>query len=554
MKRIKIGIAATGIAILAIVAIVWGTSKLLENSKNSAVERSTRENLLLASAIAQHGNEFFASVTRPSLVIANAYTENHTAPAELFIQARLPLPSMVMDYTHFSINGACVWSYKGGCVETNAHKLRNRADFEYFESHPDATIFVSRTYQSQRLKQKVFFVSRSLRNKNNQLAGVIRTYVDPLAFIETYKPLLKNDLSRIALVGKDGFIRARLFGDGRFTYDDDVKQRPLNIADATEPSGSKINIAGFDGVEQIISWKTLESAPLFIASATPLVLELTDYHNLRRQQIGVAGVLILAVIGIYLAFMYWRRLVDIEFTLFRQKLENAEEVNRVKTTIVSTVAHELRTPLSAIVGFTELISLMTKEDITRDYANTASAGANKLSMIIDNMLDLAKIDEGRGDKKIDVIELQSFLEKTAAFYAGTARKQSIDMLAEVTQSITIQCNEEGLSRILSNLVNNAIKFTRSGSITLRARPEGANAVVIEVEDTGIGIPQEDIPKLFERFSHIDQQRRPGGQGSGLGLSLVKELLHFMGGEISITSELNVGTRFSLWLPSKPPGA
>lgn len=235
-----------------------------------------------------------------------------------------------------------------------------------------------------------------------------------------------------------------------------------------------------------------------------------------------------------------------------QKLRDAEELNRVKTAIISTVAHELRTPLSAIVGFTELIGMTTKEDATRDYANTASSGANKLSLIIDNMLDLSKIDEGRFESKTESIELRSFLEKTAALYTQAANNQNIGLLIDVAQPVSMRCNETALSRTLFNLLNNAIKFTRKGTVTLRAQRDGANDVLIEVEDTGIGIPQQDIPQLFERFSTIDQQRHPQGKGSGLGLSLVKELVTMMGGEITVTSELNQGTRFTLRLPATPP--
>ena len=106
--------------------------------------------------------------------------------------------------------------------------------------------------------------------------------------------------------------------------------------------------------------------------------------------------------------------------------------------------------------------------------------------------------------------------------------------------------------MLFNLLNNAIKFTKSGTVTLRARQDDVNAIMIEVEDSGIGIPQEDIPKLFERFSDVDKQRHPEGKGSGLGLSLVKELVTVMAGEISVSSELNHGTRVSIRLPVNPP--
>ena len=110
-----------------------------------------------------------------------------------------------------------------------------------------------------------------------------------------------------------------------------------------------------------------------------------------------------------------------------EALKQANKLNQVKTAIISTVAHELRTPLSAIVGFTELISLKTTDEEIRDYANTASRGAKKLSMIIDNMLDLSKIDEGRFESKIELVELKTFIENVVALFTQVAHEKKIDL-------------------------------------------------------------------------------------------------------------------------------
>ena len=548
----KTKIIASALLVLAITGIVTVTERQSATTKNVILDRATNENLLLATAIAKHGDAIFTSLTRPSVVIANAFANNDDKSTRAFIQHRVLLPASVLDITQYDANGRCVWSFNDRCANIGAHHPDHRADIDYFQSRPDATIYVSRTYASSSLKRLTFSLSKPLRSKTKGFGGVIRTYIDPSNLIQNYQSLLKNEIARIALVGKDGYIRTRIFGDDRVTHDDDVRDRPVNRAAQSSKDGTKIVKAPSDGKELIIAWKSLESFPLYIISSTSLELELSPYAESHRQSISSAFLMILAAIGIYFAFLYWRRVTDKELELSRQKLVDAEELNRIKTSIVSTVAHELRTPLSAIVGFTELIGMTTKEDATRDYANTASSGANKLSLIIDNMLDLSKIDAGRFDRKTESIALKPFLEKTAELYAQAAHNQGIELLSEVAAPIALQCNEAALSRILFNLLNNAIKFTPSGSVTLRAKQDDTTAVVIEVADTGIGIPKKDIPKLFERFSDIDRQRHPQGKGSGLGLSLVKELVTLMGGEINVSSELNQGTCFSIRLPVTPP--
>jgi hypothetical protein len=548
----KIKVIASGLALLAISGLAVITTKNIEAIKASIMERSTQDNLLLAKAIGKHGNQLLEATMTPSLVLAQEISANKNLPLENYRSRSLPLPMDALDLVNFDANGRCLWAYLEGCNAINSRKRGQTADYEYFQSHPAATLFVSRTYQSQRLKKMVFTISRPKWTKTNDFNGVIRTFIDPLIFIESYQDLLKNKFARIALVGNDGFTRARLYGDGRITVDDNAMQSVHNTAIQSSASGTLLSTDPHDGSTRLLAWQALIAYPLYITSSTSLEIELSPYAKAKRAGIGSVIVMILAVIGIYLAFMHWLHVSDMALSLAKQKLGNAEDLNRVKTTIVSTVAHELRTPLSAILGFTELIGLMTKDELTRDYANTASVGAHRLSKIIDNMLDLSKIDAGRFDKKIEPIEIKHFIEMTAALYAQAVRNQKIELLIDVPQPITIECNETALSRVLFNLLNNAIKFTKTGSVTLRAKQDDANAVMIEVEDSGIGIPQEDIPKLFERFSDVDKQRHPEGKGSGLGLSLVKELVTLMGGEISVSSKVNHGTRVSIRLPVAPP--
>jgi two-component system sensor histidine kinase BarA len=548
----KIKVIASGLALLAIIGLAVITKKNVEAIKASIAERSTQDNLLLVKAIGKHGNQLLEATMTPSLVLAQEISANKNLPLENYRSRSLPPPMAFLDLVNFDANGRCLWAYLEGCTAINSRKRGQTADFEYFQSHPAATLFVSRTYQSQRLKKMVFTISRPKWTKTNDFNGVIRTFVDPKIFIDSYQDLLKNNLARISLVGNDGFTRARLTGDGRITVDDDVTQSLPNTATQSNDNGTIISTDLDDGSTRMVAWQAMTDYPLYITSSTSIKLELSPYAKAKRAGIGSVIAMILAVIGIYLAFMHWLHVSNMALALSKQKLGNAEDLNRVKTTIVSTVAHELRTPLFAILGFTELIGLMTKDELTRDYANTASVGAHRLSMIIDNMLDLSKIDAGRFDKKLELIEIKHFIETTAALYAQAVRNQKIELLIDVPQPITIECNETALSRVLFNLLNNAIKFTKTGSVSLRAKQHDTNTVVIEVEDSGIGIPQEDIPKLFERFSDVDKQRHPEGKGSGLGLSLVKELVTVMGGEISVSSRVNHGTRVSIQLPLNPP--
>lgn len=298
----KTKIIASALLLLTIISIFAVTEQQTGTTRDVILDHAGQENLLLATAIAKHGDELFTSLTRPSLVIATAFTKHDDESARRFIRQRVLLPASVLDITQYDARGRCVWSYIGRCTGTGTHNAEHHSDVAYLQDNPDATIHVSRTYQSHSLQRLTFRLSRPLRSKTHEFGGVISTFVDPLALIQTYKPLLKNEIARIALIGKDGYIRTRMFGSGRITHDDDVQQRPVNASARSTDSGMKIVKAPSDGRDMMIAWKALESFPLYIISATPVDLELSPYAKSRRETIAAAFILILAAIGIYLAF------------------------------------------------------------------------------------------------------------------------------------------------------------------------------------------------------------------------------------------------------------
>ena len=405
------------------------------------MERVTQDNLVLAKAIAKHGNKFLEAAMTASMVLAKEINTRKNLPLLNHFSQSQPLPKEIIDLVNYDANGRCLWSYLERCTAINSRERVHTADLEYFQSHPLATLFVSRTYKSQSFKRIVFAISLPVWTKTNDFKGVIRTFIDPMIFIDSYRDLLKNNSARIGLVGNDGFTRARVYGDGQITFDNDVTQIAANTVARSNVSGTVISTDPQDGSTRMFAWQALTTYPLYITSSTSLEIELSPHAKAKRAGIGFEIAMILAVIGIYLAFMHWSHFYDFALALTKQKLRNSEELNRVKSTIVATVAHELRTPLTAILGFTELISLTTKDEVTRDYANTASVGAHRLSLIINNMLDLSKIDAGCFENKIEPIEIKHYLETTAALYSQAIRNQKIELLIDAPQPITIECNE-----------------------------------------------------------------------------------------------------------------
>jgi signal transduction histidine kinase/CheY-like chemotaxis protein len=232
--------------------------------------------------------------------------------------------------------------------------------------------------------------------------------------------------------------------------------------------------------------------------------------------------------------------------------EAAEKANVAKSTFIATMSHELRTPLNAILGFSELMSFDTLA--THSQKETLAiinrSGAHLLSMIND-VLDISKIEAGCVALDIQAVDLIELLNDIGVMInIRAANKQlafTLDIAPDITQFIKVDSGK--LRQILINLLGNAIKFTRQGSVILRAYTSSTlpPLLIIEVIDSGVGIPEDKQAELFHPFIQLVQEN-VDTEGTGLGLAISKDLIELMGGQISVHSEIGVGTTFKIELP------
>ena len=237
------------------------------------------------------------------------------------------------------------------------------------------------------------------------------------------------------------------------------------------------------------------------------------------------------------------------------------EMNRLKSDFLATMSHELRTPLNSIIGFSEVLSGSEQlQERQRRYAANIQTSGRMLLGMINDILDLAKIESGKMEVRTEDFSIRDVCEGLAALARPIAERKNIDLECRLDEAIPLLRQDAGkLRQILYNLLSNAIKFTpEGGRVSLRAHAEGRH-VVIEVADTGIGIAEEDRDKIFEKF------RQAGGsgqgdavltrehQGTGLGLSIVRELTKLLGGDVHLESRLGQGSTFTVRVPLQLPG-
>jgi signal transduction histidine kinase len=231
-----------------------------------------------------------------------------------------------------------------------------------------------------------------------------------------------------------------------------------------------------------------------------------------------------------------------------QAKEAAESANRMKSEFLANMSHELRTPLNGILGFAELLEMELDDPEQRDYAQTIKSSGEHLLTLVTAVLDLAKIEAGRMSFYPALVDLPALLREVVALQRGHAQQKDISLvLTEHELPPQVFADPVRLRQILLNLTHNALKFTTQGGVTVRACVEGKQ-VRIEVSDSGCGIAPAEQAMIFEKFRQSDASVTRLHQGTGLGLTLAKELVEHMGGSIGVNSTPGVGSTFHLLLP------
>ncbi len=242
------------------------------------------------------------------------------------------------------------------------------------------------------------------------------------------------------------------------------------------------------------------------------------------------------------------------FNAMNVRTAKAQEANLAKTTFLANMSHEIRTPINAIMGMDELILREDINEETRGYAVNIKEASLTLLDLINDILDFSKIEQGRMEVTAEDYDIRQLINSVLIMISVKAEEKKLKLVPHISSDLPrgLKGDEKRIREIMINLLNNAVKYTHEGSITFSVThekgDEGNIVLIIKVSDTGIGIKESDMDRLFNQFERLDHKHNRNIEGTGLGLAITANLIRIMGGTIDCDSTYGVGTTFTARIP------
>ena len=277
--------------------------------------------------------------------------------------------------------------------------------------------------------------------------------------------------------------------------------------------------------------------------------------NVISAALAVVGVLIFIILLSYRKSRQTTKKLEIAKDKLNEARNAAEAANQAKSEFLANMSHEIRTPMNAIIGFTGLLNEQIEEPKLKSFVKTIQSAGNNLLTLINDILDLSKIEAGKLEIDKKTTNPHDLFSELGNIFMMKMREKNLDFILEIDPVIpkSLQLDAVRLRQVLLNLIGNAVKFTDTGFVQLIARTDNKDTIhskldlLIDVEDTGIGIAEDQQGKIFQEFEQATGQDVKRFGGTGLGLSISKRLVSLMGGEITLKSQLTKGSTFTIKL-------
>jgi len=331
------------------------------------------------------------------------------------------------------------------------------------------------------------------------------------------------------------------------------RRKVVSVADATKDSRFKTLEIGYAPRSCLVM--PLESPRRLVGALTLARREVQPFTSIEQALMQIiANQAAISIDNARLYTAQQHQLAEIAAQKRELEIANAQigEISRLKSAFLANMSHELRTPLNAILGFSEILKdnlVELTQDQRQECLENIHASGKHLLELVNDVLDLSKIEAGRMELAYDRFEVQSAVREVHNVIRSLSERRDIDLAINVQpEDLDVRADKSKFKQVLYNLLSNAIKFTPvGGRVWVNAKADGGE-LVVDVGDTGVGIPTEHQSRIFDEFYQLDSATTRQVEGTGLGLSLTRRLIDLHGGEISLQSMPGEGSVFTFRLP------
>ena len=540
--------AATLIAIAAVVASYFA---LLDNARVQARARAEENMRSVSFALAQHIERTIDQADQIGRVMRLQYVrgEAFASFARLYkeIDPDLYTQLALIDQTGFSVFSTLPGS-----------KPVDLSDRKHFRVHADGDgkdfLYISEPLVGRVSKKLTLELSRRVDSAAGKFLGVTVISINPEEFTSVYRRLV-GDSGVVALTGFDGITRIRVDKNG-FTFGQDTSKLPWFGSVLASDHGFAEIEGSVDGLRRLMAFQQIPKLSMYVTVQL-------SFAEIESKYLGgyvsylpaTAGLIILILLLLFFLSVRMQRLNErlarsnIDLTTSMALAKQAEES---KPQFFANISHELRTPLHGILGHSQLLTLETLPEDAMESAESIHQSAKHLLEIVNQVLDLSKAELGEHLAEMSQVAVRVVFDEVVKLHAADAAQRGLALNLRVDPEVPelVVTDATLLKQILHNLVSNALKFTDKGSVSVRVVVNAAH-LLVEVKDTGRGISVEDQGRVFNSYTQVQQFETRTIRGTGLGLSLARQLASLLGGEIGLSSLAGEGSIFWLTLPLRP---
>jgi len=539
----RVALAVTWLVAALLIAAAWGAVvELTQRDRQEALARAERDSGNLAQIIAEQATRAISDTDRilDFLAFDLGRLGSDRPEAKDILRNATKDSDLLVQMAYADAAGMML----GTSVDDSPTKV-DLSDREHFLVHKNGTVnglFISKPVFGRASGKWSIQLSRRISARDGSFAGIMVASLDPFYFSRTFQDLDVGPYGLVSMVGRDGVLRART-GLSDQTIGRDMSRSPVIQAALLQSQGFMRTVSPIDGVVRLVSFRALANYPLIVLAGFDEAQFMAQARSLRHVYVGGASGATAMLLALALLMSWHMRMQD-------RARQAAERANNLKSQFLATISHEIRTPMNGVLGMLALLEADDLRPNQKHQVSLARRSAEGLLVLLDDILDFSKLEAGKSIADPGDCEPAKIVEAVIELLQPKAEAKGLRVTMHVGPSVpdVVVTDPTRLRQILFNLVGNAIKFTSTGQIGIRAQrgadlPDGRFLLEFEVEDTGIGIPPEVVPNLFRQFTQADSSITRSYGGTGLGLAICKRLCELLGGSISVSSTPGKGSLF-----------